>query len=414
MDRIDEFLKSLLNKTKEERDLLRGKKHVCPSEETSACYLDNLLKDTEKEDFEEHLAECGDCLQQIILLYDIKKEVEQSGYMEVPTEATEQAKNLVQGEVGDLGSIIPEEPVPAGSLAPESSEKSLSSIISEFISNTIMARRGYRFVSYGSIALIVMLSVGVYSVIPTLPPEQPTLPSPNDYGIITRGGAPTQLTEQVIEEIDVNDLIKEPKTALPKEDIQPVEELVEKTPVEPSKDNVTLEGKWEGTKTDSIEPEISELTPPEAEEEETITVLETKQKDASVKAIHKVKQNDSLFAISRKYYGDEAKWHKIYEVNRDNMSGPNALYIGQELLIPEITLAKKVPLSIEAPIMKKQDNEAPTKTTEHTVVPGDTLYHLARKYYDDSTMWKIIYEANEDTIVNESSLIEGQILIIPE
>ncbi len=206
MDRIDEFLKSLLDKTKEERDLLRGKKHVCPSEETSACYLDNLLKDTEKEDFEEHLAECGDCLQQIILLYDIKKEVEQSGYMEAPAELTQQAKNLVQEEVGVLDSIIPEEPVPAGSLAPESSEKSLSSIISEFISNTIMARRGYRFVSYGSIALIVMLSVGVYSVIPTLPPEQPALPLPNDYGIITRGGAPTQiadLTEQVEDEVSL-------------------------------------------------------------------------------------------------------------------------------------------------------------------------------------------------------------------
>jgi nucleoid-associated protein YgaU len=217
-----------------------------------------------------------------------------------------------------------------------------------------------------------------------------------------------------IEEIDINDLIKEPKIALPKEDIQPVEELVEKSPVEPSKDNVTLEGKWEGTKTDSIEPEISELTPPEAEEEETITVLETKQKDASGKTIHKVKPNDSLFAISRKYYGDEAKWHKIYEVNRDNMSGPNVLYPGQELVIPEITLAKKVPLSIETPFMKKQDNEVSIKTTEHTVVPGDTLYHLARKYYDDPTMWRKIYEANEDTIVNESSLIEGQILIIPE
>ena len=194
MDRIDEFLKSLLNKTKEERDLLRGKKHVCPSEETSACYLDNLLKDTEKEDFEEHLAECGDCLQQIILLYDIKKEVEQSGYMEVPTEATEQAKNLVQGEVEVLGSIIPEEPVPAGSLAPESSEKSLSSIISEFISNAIRARRGYRFVSYGSIALIVMLSVSVYSV---MPPTM-TIPPP----IITRGGTPAQITDLTEQAVD--------------------------------------------------------------------------------------------------------------------------------------------------------------------------------------------------------------------
>jgi nucleoid-associated protein YgaU len=142
--------------------------------------------------------------------------------------------------------------------------------------------------------------------------------------------------------------------------------------------------------------------------------LETKHKDASVKTIHKVKPNDSLFAIARKYYGDEAKWHKIYEVNRDNMSGPNALYIGQELLIPEITHAKKVTLSMEVPLKKRQDSEMSIKTTEHIVVSGDTLCHLARKYYDDSTMWKKIYEANEDTIVNENSLEEGQILIIPE
>jgi len=232
-----------------------------------------------------------------------------------------------------------------------------------------------------------------------------------------------------IEEIDINDLIKEPETALAKKDVQPVEELVEKSPVEPSKDNVTLEGKWEGTKTASIEPEeafsempvaemkteepeIAELTPPEAEE--TIGVLETKHKDASGKTIHKVKPNDSLFKISRKYYGDEAKWHKIYEVNRDNMSSPHALYIGQELLIPEITHAKKVTLSMEVPLKKKQDSEMSIKTTEHTVVPGDTLYHLARKYFDDSTMWRKIYEANEDTIENESSLEEGQILIIPK
>jgi nucleoid-associated protein YgaU len=242
--------------------------------------------------------------------------------------------------------------------------------------------------------------------------------------------AESEIEEVVeIEEIDINDLIKEAKTALAKEDVQSVEELVEKSPVEPSKDSVTLEGKWEGTKTASIEPEeafsempvaetiteepeIAELTPPEAEE--TIAVLETKQKDASAKTIHKVKPNDSLFAIARKYYGDEAKWYKIYEVNRDNMSGPNALYIGQELVIPEITLAKKVTLSIETPIMKKQDNEVPIKTTEHTVVSGDTLYHLARKYYDDSTMWQKIYEANEGTIENESFLAEGQILVIPE
>ena len=157
MDRIDKFLKSLLYKTKEERDLLREKEHICPSEETVVCYIDNLLKDDEKESFEEHLAECDNCLQQTIMLHGFKKEVEESGYMEAPAELTQQAKNLVQEE------IIQEEPVPAGSMVPESSEKSLTNVIFEFISNTIRARSGYRLVSYGSIALIVVLSVGIFN-----------------------------------------------------------------------------------------------------------------------------------------------------------------------------------------------------------------------------------------------------------
>ncbi|MBS1257342.1 MAG: hypothetical protein MAG551_00384 [Candidatus Scalindua arabica] len=237
------------------------------------------------------------------------------------------------------------------------------------------------------------------------------------------------VAEAEIEEIDINDLIEESKTVSPKEDIQPPEKLVEKSPVEPSNDNITLEGKWEGTKTASIEPEeafsempvaeritvqpeITELAPPEAEE--ATDVVETEQKDVSVKVVHKVKPNDSLFKISRKYYGDEAKWHKIYEVNKDNMSSPNALYIGQEILIPDITIAKKVTLSIGTSINKKQEIEVSTKTTEHTVVSGDTLYHLARKYYDDATMWRKIYEANEDTIEDESFLVKGQVLTIPE
>ena len=61
-----------------------------------------------------------------------------------------------------------------------------------------------------------------------------------------------KISEEEIVEIDMNDLIEESKTAVAKEDVQSVEKLVEKTPVEPSNDNVTLEGKWEGTKTASI------------------------------------------------------------------------------------------------------------------------------------------------------------------
>ncbi len=57
--------------------------------------------------------------------------------------------------------------------------------------------------------------------------------------------------------------------------------------------------------------------------------------------IHKIEANDSLFKLAKKYYHDGSKWEKIYQANRDEMSDPNSLTIGQELLIPNITVSSK-------------------------------------------------------------------------
>ena len=54
------------------------------------------------------------------------------------------------------------------------------------------------------------------------------------------------------------------------------------------------------------------------------------------------------------------------------------------------------------------------RETRHTVESGDKLWHLASKYYDNPAMWRIIHEANKDTIEDEDHLDIGQILIIPE
>jgi hypothetical protein len=56
---------------------------------------------------------------------------------------------------------------------------------------------------------------------------------------------------------------------------------------------------------------------------------------------HKIRANDSLSKLARKYYNDESKWKKIYQANKDQMSNPNSLKIGQELLIPNITVSSK-------------------------------------------------------------------------
>jgi len=186
MDKIDEFLKSLLSKGKSETDFSQEKKSPCPSEENIACYLGNLLSDDETEKVEDHLAVCNNCFQEALQLHSLKKEIKENGYMAVPTEATERAKNIV----------------------PESSVKSLINVISDFIGNTLRAKRGYRIVSYGSIALIVMLSVGVYSVMLT---EEPAMPQPNDYGIITRGGTLTQIAD-LTEQAEDDELAKQVET----------------------------------------------------------------------------------------------------------------------------------------------------------------------------------------------------------
>ena len=49
-----------------------------------------------------------------------------------------------------------------------------------------------------------------------------------------------------------------------------------------------------------------------------------------------VQSGDSLYAISRKFYGDSSRIELIYEANRDVMRSKNSLSVGQKLRIPPI------------------------------------------------------------------------------
>jgi len=61
------------------------------------------------------------------------------------------------------------------------------------------------------------------------------------------------------------------------------------------------------------------------------------------------------------------------------------------------------------------DQEEATEEDNYKVQKNDNLTKIAEKYYGDSTKWRKIYEANEDTIgENPDFLKEGLILIIPE
>jgi len=47
-----------------------------------------------------------------------------------------------------------------------------------------------------------------------------------------------------------------------------------------------------------------------------------------------VKPGDSLSKIAQQFYGKASEYNKIFEANRDQLSDPNKIQPGQELVIP--------------------------------------------------------------------------------
>lgn len=49
---------------------------------------------------------------------------------------------------------------------------------------------------------------------------------------------------------------------------------------------------------------------------------------------HKVVKGDTLWKLSKKYYGDGSKYKKIFNANKKIIKNPNLIYVGQVLTIP--------------------------------------------------------------------------------
>jgi len=49
----------------------------------------------------------------------------------------------------------------------------------------------------------------------------------------------------------------------------------------------------------------------------------------------------------------------------------------------------------------------------YTVVKGDSLSKIAKRYYGDAQQWRRIYEANKDEIKNPDLIYPGQTFRIP-
>jgi nucleoid-associated protein YgaU len=58
--------------------------------------------------------------------------------------------------------------------------------------------------------------------------------------------------------------------------------------------------------------------------------------------------------------------------------------------------------------------KAPGTDRTYTVVAGDSLSKISKKFYGSPNKWKQIFEANKDVIKNPDLIHPGQKLKIPE
>ncbi|WP_298990067.1 LysM peptidoglycan-binding domain-containing protein [uncultured Pseudokineococcus sp.] len=107
-----------------------------------------------------------------------------------------------------------------------------------------------------------------------------------------------------------------------------------------------------------------------------------------------VRSGDTLGAIAARF---GTSWRAIYDANRDRISNPNAIYVGQVLRVPGGGGGG--------------GGETPAPSGgSYTVRSGDTLSRIAAA---NGTTWQAVYAANRSTVSNPNAIYVGQVLQLP-
>jgi len=79
-------------------------------------------------------------------------------------------------------------------------------------------------------------------------------------------------------------------------------------------------------------------------------------------------------------------------------------------------LAEQRKKMMEERVARIEELKKPKLITQHTVVSGETLSHIALKYYKHATppYWKYLLEQNEPVLKGSEIIRPGLVLDIPE
>ena len=63
--------------------------------------------------------------------------------------------------------------------------------------------------------------------------------------------------------------------------------------------------------------------------------------------------------------------------------------------------------------VRSTETAAPGNEQTYTVASGDTLSHIAKRFYGKASRWQAIYDANRDQLDDPDRIRPGQVLKIP-
>lgn len=126
-----------------------------------------------------------------------------------------------------------------------------------------------------------------------------------------------------------------------------------------------------------------------------------------------VRKGESLWGIAARFLGDGHRWTEIAAANPK--LDPKRLRAGARLVIPgateEETFVK--PNELAGPSAENSPPPPKSKPRTHIVKAGETLSHLAVRYYRDRD-WQRILRANRSQISGPKQLREGMRIVIPD
>jgi hypothetical protein len=93
MDELDKKIKKIWNKVKKPA-AVKGKEN-CPGDNVLSYYTDGILKEADKEKVEQHLLQCKDCLEMILLQNKVRQGEALEAVPEAPSSWMEKAMDLV-------------------------------------------------------------------------------------------------------------------------------------------------------------------------------------------------------------------------------------------------------------------------------------------------------------------------------